>query len=119
MRSPPDLALWISSAAIGVLGILILFTLGTPGLVVLFVPLLIAWTRSGARRSLKAGGALAGFGSAMLLILAAANARCSEFSAQPDQSCMAPDVTITSVVSAVLLVLGVALTFRARSPRST
>jgi hypothetical protein len=52
-----DLRLWVLSATIGALGILIFFTLGTPGLVLLFAPLLIVWTRSGARHSLKAGGA--------------------------------------------------------------
>lgn len=119
MRSSSDLMLWALSACIGVLGIVILFTLGTPGLLLLFVPLLIAWARSGSRWSLKAGGALAGFGATLLLILAASNARCAEFSAQPNQSCAAPDVTITSVAAAVLLVIGLALTFRARTLRST
>ena len=119
MRSRSDVALWALSAAIGVLGIFILFTLGTPGLVLLFAPLVIVWTRSGARHSLKAGGALAGFGAALLLILAAANARCADFSAVPNQSCTAPDVTIISVAAAVILVLGLALTVRAKALRST
>ena len=119
MRSSSDPMLWALSACIGVLGILILFTLGTPGLLLLFLPLLVAWARSGPRWSLKVGGALAGFGGAMLLILGASNARCAEFSALPDQSCTAPDVTITSVAAAVMLVLGLALTFRARTLRST
>jgi uncharacterized membrane protein len=118
MRSS-DLGLWVLSATIGALGILILFTLGTPGLVLLFAPLLIVWTRSGARHSLKAGGALAGFGATMLLILTLANARCAEFTAQARQSCIAPEVTVVSVAAAVVLVLGVALTFRARLSRST
>lgn len=107
------LVMWMLSAATGVLGVFILFTLGTPGLVVLFAPLLIVWTRSGGRGSLKVGGALAGFGATLLVILAAANARCAEFSTQPEQSCTVPDVTITSVAAAVVLVLGLALTFRA------
>lgn len=107
------------SATIGVLGILILFTLGTPGLALLFVPLVIAWSRSGDRHSLKGGGALSGFGAALLLILALANARCAEFSSPANQSCSAPDVTVVSVTSAVVLVMGVALTFRARLLRST
>jgi hypothetical protein len=111
-RPSADLAMWMLSAATGVLGVFILFTLGTPGLVVLFAPLLIAWTRSGGRGSLKVGGALAGFGATLLLILTAANARCAEFSVQRDQSCTAPDVTITSVAAAVVLVIGLALTFR-------
>jgi hypothetical protein len=119
MPSSSGVALWILSVAFGVLGILIVFTLGVPGLVVVFVPLLIVWLRAGARRSLRAGGALAGLGGGMLLILTAANARCAEFSAQPNQSCMAPDVTITSVTAAGLLVLGLALTFRAWSLRAT
>lgn len=119
MRSPSDSTLWVLSVATGVLGMLILFTLGTPGLVLLFAPLLVVWIRSGKRGSLKAGGALAGFGAAMLLILAAANARCAEFSGQPNQSCTAPDVTITSVAAAVVLGIGLALTFRARTLRST
>jgi hypothetical protein len=107
------------STATGVLAVVILFTLGTPGLLALFAPLLIPWTRSGGRGSLEVGGALAGFGSTLSLILTAANARCAEFSAQPNQSCTAPDVTITSVAAAVLLVIGLALTFRAVLLRPT
>jgi hypothetical protein len=118
MRSSTDLTLWILSAAIGVLGIFILFTLGTPGLALLFVPLVIAWTRSEGRHSLKAGGALAGFGATLLLILYLANARCAEFSAQADGSCAAPDVTVVSVAAAIVLLIGVALTFRARLLRA-
>ena len=111
--------MWMLSTATGVLGVFILFTLGTPGLVLLFAPLLIVWIRSGTRGSLKAGGVLAGFGATLLLILTAANARCAEFSAQPDQTCTVPDVTITSVAGAVVLVIGLALTFRAVLPRPT
>ena len=118
-RSSAGLAMWILSAATGVLGVLILFTLGAPGLVVLLAPLLIVWTRSGGRGSLKVGGALAGFGATLLLILIAANARCAEFAAPPDQSCTAPDVTITSVAAAVALVIGLALTLRAVLLRPT
>ncbi|MDP9281337.1 MAG: hypothetical protein M3P38_04485 [Chloroflexota bacterium] len=113
MWTSSDVALWVLSAAIGVLGILVLFTVGAPGVVLIFVPLLIVWIRSGTHHSLKAGGALAGFGAAFLAILAAANARCAEFSAQDRQSCTAPDVTVFSVTAAVLLVLGLALTLRA------
>jgi hypothetical protein len=105
------------SAVTGMLGVLILFTLGTPGLVVLFAPLLILWIRSRTPSALKLGGTLSGFGAALLLILAAANARCAEFSAQPGQSCRAPDVTITSVAAAVVLAVGLALTARAVLPR--
>jgi hypothetical protein len=120
MRSSSDLALWLLSATIGVLGILILFTLGPPGLVLLLLPALIVWTRPGSRGSLKAGGALTGFGSAMLLILAAANTRCAEFSALPNQSCTTPSVTVVSFAAAVVLVVGLILTFRsARTLRST
>jgi hypothetical protein len=119
MRSSFDLKLWLPSATIGVLGIVILFTLGTPGLLLLFVPTLTVWILSGNRRSLKAGGALAGLGATLLLILAAANARCAEFSAQASQSCTAPDVTITSVAAAVVLASGLAFTFRARTLRAT
>jgi hypothetical protein len=117
MRSSSDLALWLLSAAIGVLGILILFTLGVPGVVLLFAAAVVR-LRSEARRSLRIGGALAGFGGALLLILAAANARCAELSAPPDPSCTAPDVTVTSVAATALLVLGLALTLRAWSMRS-
>ena len=118
-RFSTDLPLWMLSAATGMLGVLIVFTLGTPGLIVLFAPLLIVWTRSGGRGSLKVGGALAGFGSTLLLILIAANARCAEFAAQPDQSCTAPEVTVTSVAAPVVLVIGLALTFRAVLLRPT
>jgi hypothetical protein len=87
--------------------------------VLLFAPLLILWIRSGTRGSLKAGGVLAGFGATLLLLLIAANARCAEFSTDPGQSCTAPDVTITSVAAAVVLVIGLALTFRAVLLRPT
>jgi len=117
-RSSADLGMWMLSAVTGALGVFILFTLGTPGLLVLFA-LLLVWTRSGGRGSLKVGGALAGFGATLLLILIAANARCAEFSGQPDQSCTAPDVTVTSVAAAVVLVIGLALTFRAVLLRPT
>ena len=117
--SSANLPMWMLSVATGALGVFILFTLGTPGLVVLFAPLLIVWTRAGDRGSLKLGGALAGFGAKLLLILIAANARCAEFSAQPDQSCTTPDVTITSVAAAVILAIGLALTFRAVLLRPT
>jgi hypothetical protein len=118
MRSSPDVALWLLSAASGVLGILILFTLGVPGVVLLFV-LVIIWTRSGTRRSLRAGGALAGFGAAFLALMAAANARCAEFSAQDRQDCTAPDVTVFTVAAAVMVVIGLAVSFRAWTLRST
>lgn len=118
MRPSSDLALWLLSAAIGALGILILFTLGVPGVVLLFV-LVIMWTRSGTRRSLRAGGALAGFGATFLALMAVANARCAEFSAQDRQDCTAPDVTVFTVAVAVMVVVGSALTFRAWTLRST
>jgi hypothetical protein len=81
--------LLVLSAAIGALGLLIFSALGTPGLVLLFAPLLIAWMRSGPRRSLKGGG-----------------------------SCTAPNLTFAIVATAVVLVVGLALTSRAW-PRST
>ena len=118
MRSSSEVALWVLSAASGAFGILILFTLGVPGVVLLFV-LVIMWTRSGARRSLRAGGALAGFGATFLALMAAANARCAEFSAQGRQDCTAPDVTVFTVTAAVMVVVGLALTFRAWTLRST
>jgi hypothetical protein len=110
--------LWVLSAAIGALGLLIFSALGTPGLVLLFAPLLIAWMCSGPRRSLKAVGALAGFGVATLLVFAGAGARCADSAAQPNQSCTAPNLTFAIVATAVVLVVGLALTSRAW-PRST
>lgn len=118
MRSSSDVALWLLSAAIGVLGTLILFTLGVPGVVLLTV-LVFMWARSGTRRSLRAGGALAGFGATFLALMAAANARCAEFSAQDRQDCTAPDVTVFTVAAAIVVVVGLALTFRAWTLRST
>jgi hypothetical protein len=106
------------SAASGVLGILMLFTLGVPGVVLLLV-LVIVWTRSGTRRSLRAGGALAGFGATFLALTAAANARCAEFSAQDRHDCIAPDVTVFTVAAAAVVVVGLALTFRPWTRRST
>jgi hypothetical protein len=118
MSSSPNMALWFLSAALGVLAVLILFTLGVPGVVLLFV-LVIMWTRSGTRRSLRAGGALAGFGATFLALTAAANARCAEFSPQDRQDCTAPDLTVFTVAAAVMVVVGLTLTFRAWTPRST
>ena len=112
MQLRSDLTLWALNAAIGVLGIFILFTLGVPGVVLLFA-LVVMSTRSGTRRSLRAGGALAGFGATFLAVTAAANARCAEFSAQDRQDCTAPDVTVFTVAAAVMVVVGLALTFRA------
>ncbi|MDP9252839.1 MAG: hypothetical protein M3O80_07520, partial [Chloroflexota bacterium] len=82
----------------------------------LFV-LVAMWTRSGTRRSLRVGGALAGFGVTFLALMVAANARCAEFSAQDRQDCTAPDVTVFTV--AVMVVGGLALTFRAWTLRSS
>jgi hypothetical protein len=110
--------LWVLSAASGVLGILMLFTLGVPGVVLLFVSLIV-WTRSGTRRSLRAGGALAGFGATFLGLTAAANARCAEFSAADRQDCAAPDVTVFTVAAATVVVVGLALTFHPWTRRST
>ena len=112
MTSRSDLTLWLISAAIGVFGISILFALGVPG-VVLLLALVVMSTRSGTRRSLRAGGALVGFGATFVVLTAAANARCAEFSAQDRQDCTAPDVTVFTVAAAVMLVLGLAMTFRA------
>jgi hypothetical protein len=114
MWSSSDVAVWVLSAAIGALGILTFGTLGTPGFMLLIVPLLIAWMWSGIRRSLKAGGALAGFGTATILILAAANARCAEASTRPGESCTPPDVSLTLLAAAVALGVRLALTFPAR-----
>jgi hypothetical protein len=119
MRSSSGLAVWALSAAIGVLGIFIFFALGVPGLVLLFAPLVVSWSRSGPRGSLRAGGALAGFGATYIALMAAANARCAEFSAPDRQDCMAPDVTVFTVAAAVLVVVGLALTLRGSRLRST
>jgi hypothetical protein len=117
LSSSSDLALWLLSVALGVLGVLILFTLGVPGVVLLFA-VVIVWTRSAPRRALRAGGALAGFGAAFLALIAAANARCAEFSAQDRQDCTAPDVTAFTVAAALMVVVGLTLTIREWTMRS-
>jgi hypothetical protein len=117
MSSSSDLGLWLLSAALGILGVLILFTLGVPGLVLLLAVVMM-WTRSVPRGALRAGGALAGFGATFLALTAAANARCAEFSAQDRQDCTAPDVTVFTLAAAVMVVVGLALSIRAWTMRS-
>lgn len=107
-----DVGIWLLTAAAGALTSFVVFAFGAPALAV--VLLLLISSLVGTRRRLKIGGALAGFGGAALTIIAAANVRCAEFSAQPGSTCMAADVRGAAVLALAVFVVGAALTSVAR-----
>jgi hypothetical protein len=98
---------WLAGLLIGVVGGLIFLLLPPFGLVVVAIFTLLAIGRG--NRSLALSGLLIGIGASWIGLLAAANARCTEFDQLPNQGCEAPDLTVWFAIGAGCLVIGAVL----------